>query len=185
MFKEYIKEKIKTELPNLKLNGVYAISFFLNCNEVYVTIPQLSISCNTENEENMDPMSEERWNFAFWLMNVIDIISEEDRESINKLQEWYKEIGVNNPGFEDMSWDVAYDNGRYIGKGPEGIYEFVQLVKEIIQELHNSGFIIEVFGKAIPIIIHDLEYVWYMIDSTVEANPKEIIIDFENYITQW
>ncbi len=80
--------------------------------------------------------------------------------------------------------DVTYDNGVYIGKGPEGVFDFVKMLSEIIKDLHECGFIVEVFGKSIPIIIHDLEYSWYMVDATEEANPKEIISDFKQYYTQ-
>lgn len=185
MFKEYIMTKIKKELPRLNKDNIYVVSFFLDSNEINDTVPSLLISCNVENENNIDPLSEERWNFAFWLQNVIGIINDEDAESIDRLKDWYQEIGIKNPGYEDLSWDVAYNGGRYIGKGPKGVFEFVNLLKEIIQELHESGYIKRVFGKSIPIIIHDLEYVWYMVDATIEANPDELINDFEDYHNQW
>ncbi len=92
MFKEFIKCRIKNDLPKLNIKDVYAVSFFLNCNEVYDTIPLFSVSCNVEDDDNKESLSEERWNFAFWLQNEIDIICEEDRESINKLKDWFKEI---------------------------------------------------------------------------------------------
>ena len=44
----------------------------------------------------------------------------------------------------------------------------------------QSGFIKEKFGKPIPIIIHDLEYPWYMIEATKNANPhNEADVFFE------
>lgn len=182
MFKGYIKNKLIEELPKLNEVGVYAISFFLDCNDANTIKPQFMISSNVENSSNSDLMSEERWNFAFWQMNVIDIIGDYDRQSIENLNAWYNEIGIKNPGYEDLADHVAYKNYMYIGNGPEGINEFVALLVEIVQELHSSGYIVDTFGTAIPIIIHNLEYVWYMINATIKANPRELIIDFEHYM---
>ena len=35
-----------------------------------------------------------------------------------------------------------------------------------------SGFIKNKFGTSIPIIIHDLEYPWYIIEANKKANPN-------------
>lgn len=59
---------------------------------------------------------------------------------------------------------------RYIGKGPVGCYELVQEIAIVAKSLHSSGFIRRMFGRPIPIIIHDLEYSWYTIEATKAAN---------------
>ena len=67
---------------------------------------------------------------------------------------------------------------RYIGKGPAGLYELLQEIAAAARTLQNSGFIQRKFGRPIPIIIHDLEYSWYMIDATKAANANGEATEF-------
>ncbi len=59
---------------------------------------------------------------------------------------------------------------RYIGKGPVGYYELLSEITAVAKKLQESSFIKNKFGKPIPIIIHDLEYPCYIIESNKKAN---------------
>ncbi len=59
-----------------------------------------------------------------------------------------------------------------LGKGPVGHYELVTIVSTIARELQSEGFIEKQFGKKIPIIVHGLEYTWYDMEATRNANPN-------------
>ena len=61
---------------------------------------------------------------------------------------------------------------QYIGKGPVGYYELLSEITVVAKKIQDSGFINKKFGKALPIIIHDLEYPWYVIEATKKANPN-------------
>ena len=61
---------------------------------------------------------------------------------------------------------------RYIGKGPTGYYELLSEITEVARKLQENGFIKNKFGRSIPIIIHDLEYPWYIIEANKKANPN-------------
>ena len=61
---------------------------------------------------------------------------------------------------------------NYIGKGPVGYYELLSEVSALAGRLQKSGFIKEKFGRAISIIVHDLEYPWYVMEATATANPN-------------
>ena len=61
---------------------------------------------------------------------------------------------------------------KYIGKGPVGYYELLLEITSVANKLQTNGFIKNKFGRAIPIIIHDLEYSWYVIEATKTANPN-------------
>ncbi|WP_139994745.1 hypothetical protein [Kurthia sp. Dielmo] len=63
------------------------------------------------------------------------------------------------------------DEGEYIGKGPTGYYELAEVVSEVAKELREQQVISNTFKKKLPIIVHDLEYSWFMIELTKEANP--------------
>ena len=108
--KNYLMKKIKEVLPKIKVDDTYVISFYLGCNEAYETIPQFAIGSNGENECNKDPLSEDRWNYAYWIQNEIDVISDMDPSSIKKLKDWYNEVGIVNPGYVDRSVKITYEN---------------------------------------------------------------------------
>lgn len=172
--KEYLYERVKKEIDLWDEKDIYAISFFIYSNEAFTynefsNITEFSISYNTEKDcSGADINSEERWNYAFWRQNEINIT---DSEGQKVLFQWYKENGIDNIGYEDRS--NSYDaNYKYIGKGPVGYYELLTVVSDVANKLQNENYIVNKFGKPLPIIIHDLEYSWYVIEATKNANPK-------------
>ena len=175
---EYLENKLLDVIVSWKEADIYAISFFVYSNEAYEygeysNVTEFSISYNTESDCNgADELSEKRWNYAFWRQNEIPIIKADDEnEGMKLLFDWYRENGVENIGYEDFS--ACYDEKMmYIGKGPVGYYELLSIIVEIAKRLQESGFVKNKFGKAIPIIIHDLEYTWYVIEATKSANQQ-------------
>lgn len=171
-------DKVKTEILNWDEDGIYAISFFVNSNECYEykdysNVSTWAISYNTESDcEGAGDLDEERWNYAFWRQDerfIIDVY--EPDEYTEALYEWYKENGIDNIGEEDS--DNDYDEEcNYIGKGPVGHYELVGIASRVARMLQEDGTVRNHFGKALPIIIHGLEYAWYDIEATKNANPN-------------
>ncbi|MGD9570009.1 MAG: hypothetical protein AB7V48_17140 [Sedimentibacter sp.] len=170
---EYLYLKVKPIIESWDEEGIYAISFFVHTNEAYDNIPIFAISYNTEEDCNHSPLlSEERWNYAFWRQDEKEIIG--DEESTNILLQWYEENNIKNIGQEDE--DLMYDDDNYyIGKGPNGTYELIQVISDLSKRLHDEGFIANTFKKEIPIIIHDLEYPWYELEATKKGNPEGLV----------
>ena len=174
---EKIYSKVKSIMDTWSEADIYAISFFVYSNESYEykefsNVSSFAISYNTESDcEGADLYDEERWNYAFWRQDEFPIINpDEPNELTNLLFEWYKENGINNIGEED---DDCYDEDfNYIGKGPVGHYELLQIVSEVAEKLQQESFVEKHSGKKIPIIIHGLEYAWYDIEATQKANPN-------------
>ena len=167
--------KIKSIIDTWCENGIYAISFFVYSNEAYEyngfsNVPSFAISYNTESDcPGAGPYDEERWNYAFWRQDETMIIDpNEPNELTALLYDWYKENGISNLGEEDE--DCYDEDCNYIGKGPVGHYELLTLVSEAAKRLQQEGFIENKFGKKLPIIIHGLEYAWYDIEATQNAN---------------
>ena len=177
-FRDVLLKKIKTIINSWNEDGIYAISFFVYCNEAYEyngfnNISTFAISYNTEGDcSGAGQYDEERWNYAFWRQDESTIIDPDDPDSlISQLFEWYKENNLQNIGYED--YDNCYDaDCNYIGKGPVGHYELISLVSDIAKQLQEESFIKNHFHKVVPIIIHGLEYAWYDIEATKYANPK-------------
>ncbi len=174
----YLEKKIRGIISAWNEDDIYAISFFVYANEAYEyngysNVTQFSVSYNTEKDcSGAGELSEERWNYAFWRQNETPIIeADNENEGIKFLFNWYEENSVDNIGYEN--YDACYDNEmRYIGKGPVGYYELLSVITDVTKKLQDSGFVKHKFGRPIPIIIHDLEYSWYIIEATKKANSN-------------
>lgn len=174
----YLEKKIRGIISAWNEDDIYAISFFVYANEAYEyngysNVTQFSVSYNTEKDcSGAGELSEERWNYAFWRQNETPIIeADNENEGIKFLFNWYEENGVDNIGYEN--YGACYDNEmRYIGKGPIGYYELLLEITDVAKKLQDSGFVKHKFGRPIPIIIHDLEYSWYIIEATKKANSN-------------
>ncbi len=167
--------KVKSIMDTWSEDDIYAISFFVYSNESYeyknfTNVSSFAISYNTEKDcEGAGIYDEDRWNYAFWRQNENPIIDpDEPNELTDLLFEWYEENGISNIGEEDEDCYDAYYN--YIGKGPVGHYELLQIVTEVAKKLQSEGYTEVHFGKKLPIIIHGLEYAWYDIEATEKAN---------------
>ncbi len=177
-FETALYDKVKGEILKWDEEDIYAISFYVNSNEAYEykgfdNVTMWKISYNTEDDcDGADELDEERWNYAFWRQDTETIIDVyEPNKYTDALFEWYAQQGITNIGEENK--DEMYDeNCSYIGKGPAGHYELLQLASSIARKLHEDGTIKEHFGKDIPIIVHGLEYAWYDIEATQKANPQ-------------
>lgn len=121
-FENMLYEEIKDEILSWEEEGIYAISFFLESNELitykdYSNLTTWSVSYNTEEDcDGAGEFDEERWNFAFWRQDEMMIIYfDEPNEVSDELFERYAEKGVTDFG-EDV--DVYNENKEYIGEEP-------------------------------------------------------------------
>ena len=177
-FENALYEKVKKEILSWNEEDIYAISFFVEANGAYEyrefdNVSRWAISYNTESDcDGAGELDEERWNYAFWRQDEAVII---DVDAPNKytdaLFDWYEEHGIKNIGEENE--DEMYDNDmNYIGKGPVGHYELLQLASDVAKRLQEEGVIKEHFGKDLPIIIHGFEYTWYDLEATEKVNTN-------------
>ncbi|WP_050636889.1 hypothetical protein [Candidatus Stoquefichus sp. SB1] len=182
---EYLYKKIKNILDSWDLSDSYSVSFFIysnECNEYkdYSNISEFNISKNDEtffkenySGEDEGLYSEDRWNYAFLEMDEYDIL---DEETMEILFDWYKQEGIENIGYEDH--DCYDEHMRYIGKGPVGYYELLEVVTEVAKQLIEEDYFLNRVGKRIPIIIQDYEFTWYVIEATKKANIHDEAKDF-------
>ena len=174
----YLESKLRNIISTWDEDDIYAISFFVYSNESYEyreysNITEFHVSYNTENDcKGFGELSEQRWNYAFWRKNETPVFEVGDNnEGLEILFDWYEENGIDNIGYEDSN--TCYDaKMKYIGKGPVGYYELLSEITAVAAKLQDSGFIRNKFGAPIPIIIHDLEYPWYIIEANKKANPN-------------
>lgn len=172
---EKLYEKVKAVMDKWRDKGIYAISFFVTSNEAYEygdysNVSYFAVSYNREKDcRGAGQYDEERWNYAYWRQDETPIIDPDSPNELTKLLfDWYKENGITNIGYEDENcYDEQY---RYIGKGPVGHYELLTLVSEVAKRLQQEGYVESKFGQKLPIIVHGLEYAWYDIEATKNAN---------------
>ena len=174
--KAYLEKRIKEIISDWNDTEIYAISFLVYANEAneyngYSNVPCFFVGYNTERDcGGAGALSEERWNFAFWrqdLTPVIDAVEED--EGMKILFDWYREKQIENIGYEDHA--SCYDEQmRYVGKGPNGYYPLLMEISAVAKDLQESGFIKGKLGSAIPIIIQDFEFAWYIFEANRIAN---------------
>lgn len=174
----FLRIKLREIISEWKEDDIYAISFLVSSNPVnrykeYSNVTEFSVSYNTENDcAGKDEFAEERWNYAFWRQNEVPIIqADNEDEGMKLLFAWYKEHSIEKIGYEDPN-SCYGKNMQYIGKGPVGYYELLMEVAAVAKELQESGFVRDKIGKPVPIIVHDLEYPWYVFEATKIANPN-------------
>ncbi len=188
---QLLYDAVKPVMQTWDEDGIYAISFFVYSNEAfeyrgYKNVSIFEISYNTESDcPGTGPGSEERWEYAYWRQNTTPIISVDEPDPLtDALFDWYAEQGIDDIGYEDP--DGMYDeNMMYIGSGPAGNKELVDLAAEVALRLRCEGFVDAQFGPGVPILIHGLETTGYELDATKRANPNgeaDNYLKFENGI---
>lgn len=174
---ERLYQKVKSTIDTWHEDGIYAISFFVYSNESYEykgfsNVSYFAVSYNTEEDcQGAGQYAEERWNYAFWRQDETPIIDPDTPNELSDLLfDWYEENGITDIGEEDE--DCYDDDYHYIGKGPVGHYELLTLVSGVAKRLQEEEYLENKFGKKLPIIIHGLEYSWYDIEATKNANTN-------------
>lgn len=188
-FQQFLYDHIAPILAGWEDPGIYAVSFFVYVNEAFTYGEYRNISCfhisyNTEEACGSVPAdSEERWNYAYWPQDAKGIIDPdtEGDAGTRVLLDWYAQQGMENVGFEDDA-SMYDENMNYVGKGPVGYYELLTAASNVARRIQQEGLLTEKFGKPIPILVHDLEYAWYVGEATRNANPNGEAADFLSWM---
>ncbi len=174
-FPEYLIEKAVAGLhdtPEGERADVYAVSFFVYDEDDEPERPVVTVGTNTEARVQfaLHPPEdfalpnpwwkpsdelEARWNYAFWLQNRLAVIADSrtDPEGAALRDAWVRAQGVS----------------------PDDITEaFVGLCVDTVQRLHADGTVESVFGRPIPVIVHELEYYDAIVDQNVAANGHDL-----------
>lgn len=172
---DFLYHTTKEIMSTWEEQDIYAVSFFVYSNEMfhfggYDNVSTFAISYNTEADcGNAGPHTEKRWNYAFWRQDEWRIIEpDENSMGMQLLFEWYREQGITNVGYEGVDTP----------DGPVGFPELVDLTGKVARRLQEEGFLLEKFGRPIPILIHDLEYTDCTLKATEYANPNGEAADF-------
>lgn len=167
-------------LPKAERDDAYAVSLFVYDYEDEPSTPTVEVSVNTEayvalrTPETSDA-DEARWNFAFWPHQPIDVIGG-PTDPVGKQ--------IIDLSFSDAG--LAYDPDDYSDEalevGRRMTEAFVAACVAAVQRLHSEGIVEAVFGLAIPVLVHELEYYDLIAEQNRVANPGELVEPFIRWI---
>lgn len=162
--------------------GVYALSFYISDDDDDPRNPTLMVGFNTEAQckasvAEASSADEARWNFAFWLQNCIASFGERESDSAGAAAEWIAAQGL---AYTDA--DEAADYDRCMDLGGRIVTQFVELSCGVARRLHETGVVESVFGRSIPILVHELEYYDEIAEQTASANPPGVAAAFVAWV---
>jgi hypothetical protein len=159
---------------------VYVVSLFVYDEDDDTRLPTVMVGFNTEarvaeTTDDAGEADEARWNFAFWLQNELGVLGDNERDAQGAAlrEEWIRRLGL---WFEDEDEEDAYGEEEGITR------RFVDLIVAITQQLHAEGTITRIFGRPIPVLIHELEYYDEIAEQNRRANPDGLAEDFARWI---
>jgi len=163
-------------LPKAERDDVYAVSLFVYDYEDEPSTPTVEVSVNWEayvalRTPEASDADEARWNFAFWPQLPIDVIGG-PTDPVGKQ--------IIDQSFSDAG--LAYDPDDYsdeaIQVGRRMTEAFVAACVAAVQRLHREGTVEAVFGAAVPVLVHELEYYDQIAEQNRVANPGELVEPF-------
>ncbi len=159
----------------------YALSFWFYNEDDDMRYPVISVSFNTithfkEQSGNVFNPTEAKWNYAYWLQEeVLEIGGSEDE----LLKAWLKTTPYYYSDEEDKEAeedDLLFD--EIIAKGKHLEKTFIDVMIDMINQLHNHDIIKKTFGRKLAVILHELEYYDKPIAWTKAVNEPYLIDEF-------
>lgn len=175
------------DLPPKVAKDVYALSFLISCEDDDPRYPILEVSYNTnKNARAMRPESDSerdaRWNFAGWLQDMICIVG--GMEDVA----WRDWMEASPDAYSDDEHDRSFSDEALAeaveAKGDRLYTAFTDQCVRLAQTLAEDASLARVFGKPIPIIVHDLDYSEDAIAWTEAANAPALIADWMAYLEE-
>jgi len=195
-FPEYLRSKAVEGLQRLsdaERADVYVVSFFVYDEYDDPRLPVLTVGANTERQVQFatDPPpgfvkpnpwwtptdeAEARWNYAFWLQNELAVVGDEaaDQHGAGLRRSWLETLDLWFDEFDYTS--EAFERGELITK------KFVDVCVATVQDIHQSGLLVDLFARPIPVIVHELEYYEAIADQNVAANGPALAAGLVSWI---
>ncbi len=181
-FDEYARTFVVQALERTRAEDapdVYVVSLFVYDEEDDPRLPTVTVGFNTEAQvaettAEASDADEARWNYAFWLQNELGVLAdgERDPEGARLREEWIRGMGL---WYEDEDEDD--EGGGITGR-------FIELTVGITRQLHADGTVTRIFGRPIPVLIHELEYYDEIAEQNLRANPDGLADEFARWIEE-
>lgn len=200
-FEEYIYSTFAQAMHSWEkalCNTIYALSFFIYDRDDDPRQPMVHLSSNTTDYWAMQiakasDADEARWNVAFWPQECKAIIATPDGEhmvnpdptGIALRAAWLasEDMVYHDEAGEHLPVRGIEQTFQLMEKWQDVTQAFVDVCIRVASRLHESGLITAVFGRTVPILLHELEYYQLIADQTRAANPSGVTQEFEDWVT--
>ena len=167
-------------IPAPQRSSIYVVSLYVYDWEDEPALPTVQIGFNTEDQvAETTPLAsdevEARWNFAFWLQNALDTIGGPDDPEGSRVVERAFALA-------DLSYDPDDFSDAALAVGQAMTELFVDSCVDAVRHLHEGGVITSVFGRSIPVLVHELEYYDVIAEQNRRANPPGVADEFCGWI---
>ena len=188
-FTEKSYEKLKNAIQEIAneedKKEVYALSFCCTCDDDDLRFPKITLGYNTlsnvkEESSNATSKEDAKWNFDYWLQTEVETVG---GKKDKLLKQWFAKTSYfysdeeNDRAIEED--EELYD--KLLKKGDKFGKDFIKEVIVLAKRLLDDGEIEKVFGRNIPIIIHQRDFEDTPISWTKKANPAKLIKEFLEY----
>jgi hypothetical protein len=177
-FPEYLYARVAEGVAGfaaLDVDDIYAISLWCSYYEDDTRRPTLVVDYNTGTQveqvvsthKHAPEVDEARWNYAYWLQGMpVEIGGAHDPAGLELAREWIERAGLwYSDEQEESDFEATLELGSMIARRFEA--ECVRAGRR----LHEDGVIEKVFGRPIPVLVHELEHQAHHADWAVAGNP--------------
>ncbi|MEV8036555.1 hypothetical protein [Streptomyces sp. NPDC086182] len=188
-FRQHLRtaaEAVIRRFPDSLRSEIYALSFRIWRIDGDERHPYVAIGYNTETQYGQETYPEDpgeaRWNYALWLLDGFEMLGNipEDPagsplyvDEVSELGIWfdgdYGFLAVDPPEELEDELDAKSDLLRL---------HFHDAAIDLARRLHADGVLTEIFGRALPVVVFDMDDPGWEIEATEAANPPGIIADF-------
>lgn len=177
-------------IPAEERPKIYVVSLFVYDEDDDPRRPTITVGFNTEadveaatpgpgNEGDLAWDAEEaRWNYAFYRQNKLVVICDSDLDAEGAA---HREAWARKSGYWYSDAEEAADFEATIERGEALTREFVHCAVDVARRLHGNGDITRIFGRPIPVLIHELEYYETIAAQNLAANPPGLVEDFVRF----
>jgi hypothetical protein len=193
---EHIHSKILAALesiPSGDRSDIYVVSLYVSDIDDDPRRPTIAVGYNTERRAAAStpapgqkpkwPIAsddvEAKWNYAFWLQNSLAVIADESTDPAGAEA---REAWARQKGFWFSDAEEERDFKAALEKVKPMTHEFVQMVVGVVQDLHRTGEVGRIFGRPVPLLIHELEYYDQIAQQNESANPPELVHEFSRWV---
>ncbi len=160
-------------IPAEERADVYVVSLLVYDEEDDPRRPTVTVGYNGESDVAtavaVTDEQEARWNYAFWRQNELAVICDTagDPSGPRLREAWARDQGLwfDVPAGEDPMFD---ERGEPLTRA------FVSVVEDAVRRLHG-GDVERVFGRSLPVLIHELEYYDEIAAQNLRANPEGVV----------
>jgi hypothetical protein len=171
---DYIYTRVRKALDSIsseERHEIYVVSLFVYDEDDDPRRPTLTVGFNTESNVAAAPGAEDereaRWNYAFYLQNELDVLFDATRDpgGAALLRRAIEDMGYWFPGEDDVATEVTTP-------------WFVANAVFAARRLQDDGDIARIFGRSIPVLVHEVEYYDAIAMQALAANPPGVADEF-------